>query len=149
LGNVVDPIELAERFGVDSLRYFLLREVSFGNDGSYSAEAIVTRCNAELANSFGNLAQRTLSMIFKNMGGVLKADCAVSEADEALTSAVAAGIDEMRKPLPNMISAPVLMAGCARFSHATPMLMIRPMDLAQDRSGADGGGIDDAASLCS
>lgn len=97
LGNVVDPIELAERFGVDSLRYFLLREVSFGNDGSYSAEAIVTRCNAELANSFGNLAQRTLSMIFKNMGGVLKADCAVSEADEALTSAVAAGIDEMRK----------------------------------------------------
>jgi len=71
LGNVVDPMELAETFGVDSLRYFLMREVSFGNDGSYSAEAIVTRCNAELANSFGNLAQRTLSMIFKNMGGVL------------------------------------------------------------------------------
>ena len=69
LGNVVDPLELAERFGVDSLRYFLLREVSFGNDGSYSAEAIVTRCNAELANSFGNLAQRTLSLIFKNLGG--------------------------------------------------------------------------------
>jgi methionyl-tRNA synthetase len=59
LGNVVDPLELAETFGVDSLRYFLMREVSFGNDGSYSAEAIVTRCNAELANSFGNLAQRT------------------------------------------------------------------------------------------
>ena len=71
LGNVVDPIELADRFGVDALRYFLLREVSFGQDGSYSAEAIVTRCNAELANSFGNLAQRTLSMIFKNMDGVL------------------------------------------------------------------------------
>ena len=64
LGNVVDPLELAERFGVDQLRYFLLREVSFGQDGSYSAEAIVTRCNAELANSFGNLAQRSLSMIF-------------------------------------------------------------------------------------
>jgi methionyl-tRNA synthetase len=73
LGNVVDPLELAETFGVDSLRYFLMREVSFGNDGSYSAEAIVTRCNAELANSFGNLAQRTLSMIFKNMGGKLQA----------------------------------------------------------------------------
>jgi methionyl-tRNA synthetase len=71
LGNVVDPIELADRFGVDNLRYFLMREVSFGQDGSYSAEAIVTRCNAELANSFGNLAQRVLSLIFKNLDGVL------------------------------------------------------------------------------
>ena len=71
LGNVVDPLELAERFGVDQLRYFLLREVSFGQDGSYSAEAIVTRCNAELANSFGNLAQRVLSLVFKNCNGQL------------------------------------------------------------------------------
>ncbi len=71
LGNVVDPIVLADRFGVDQLRYFFLREVSFGQDGSYSPEAIVTRCNAELANSFGNLAQRTLSQIYKNMDGRL------------------------------------------------------------------------------
>jgi methionyl-tRNA synthetase len=71
LGNVVDPLELADRFGVDPLRYFLLREVSFGSDGSFSADAIVTRCNAELANSFGNLAQRVLSMIFKNLDGEL------------------------------------------------------------------------------
>lgn len=69
LGNVVDPIALAEQFGVDNLRYFLLREVSFGQDGSYSPEAIVMRCNAELANSFGNLAQRVLSMIAKNLDG--------------------------------------------------------------------------------
>src|SRR5437764_825394 len=73
VGNVVDPMVLAERFGVDALRYFLLREVSFGQDGSYSAEAIVARANAELANSFGNLAQRTLSMVYKNLGGVLPA----------------------------------------------------------------------------
>lgn len=71
LGNVVDPMDLAKHFGVDALRYFLMREVSFGQDGSYSAEAIVTRVNAELANSFGNLAQRTLSFIFKNLDGVL------------------------------------------------------------------------------
>jgi methionyl-tRNA synthetase len=71
LGNVVDPMELAELFGVDALRYFLLREVSFGQDGSYSPEAIVTRVNADLANSFGNLAQRTLSLIFKNCEGYL------------------------------------------------------------------------------
>jgi methionyl-tRNA synthetase len=71
LGNVVDPMELARTYGVDSLRYFLMREVSFGQDGSYSDEAIVTRCNAELANSFGNLAQRTFSMIVKNLDGVV------------------------------------------------------------------------------
>ncbi len=70
LGNVADPLELAEAFGVDQLRYFLLSEVTFGNDGSYSAEAIVTRCNADLANSFGNLAQRTLSFIAKNLGAL-------------------------------------------------------------------------------
>jgi methionyl-tRNA synthetase len=70
-GNVVDPVEMAERFGVDSLRYFLLREIPFGQDGSYSDEAIVARANAELANSFGNLAQRTLSMIHKNLDGVV------------------------------------------------------------------------------
>ena len=72
LGNVTDPLELAENFGVENLRYFLMREVAFGQDGSYSAEAIVTRANAELANSFGNLAQRTLSMIAKNMDGVIE-----------------------------------------------------------------------------
>jgi methionyl-tRNA synthetase len=71
VGNVVDPMALADRFGVDALRYFLLREVPFGQDGSYTAEAIVNRANAELANSFGNLAQRTLSMIYKNLGGVI------------------------------------------------------------------------------
>ena len=71
VGNVVDPMVLADKFGVDALRYFLLREVPFGQDGSYSAEAIVARANAELANSFGNLAQRTLSMIHKNLHGVL------------------------------------------------------------------------------
>jgi methionyl-tRNA synthetase len=72
-GNAADPLELADKYGVDSLRYFLLREVSFGQDGTYSAEAIVTRCNAELANSFGNLAQRTLSLIFKNLDGKVPA----------------------------------------------------------------------------
>ncbi|WP_294395596.1 methionine--tRNA ligase [uncultured Sphingomonas sp.] len=71
VGNVVDPLEMAELYGVDQLRYFLLREVSFGQDGSYSHEAIVTRCNADLANGLGNLAQRCLSIIAKNCGGVV------------------------------------------------------------------------------
>ena len=84
VGNVVDPLELSEAFGVDALRYFLMREVTFGQDGSYSAEAIVNRVNAELANSFGNLAQRTLSMIFKNLDGVLPAAGEAPEDKELL-----------------------------------------------------------------
>jgi methionyl-tRNA synthetase len=70
-GNVVDPIALADLVGVDALRYFLLRDISFGQDGTFSDEAIATRANADLANSFGNLAQRTLSFIAKNLDGAL------------------------------------------------------------------------------
>ena len=90
VGNVTDPIELVERFGVDALRYFLLREVSFGQDGSYSEEAIVTRCNADLANNFGNLAQRSLSIIAKNCGGVVPMAGPLTQADEALMASIAA-----------------------------------------------------------
>ncbi|MGR6327893.1 methionine--tRNA ligase [Sphingomonas sp. XXL09] len=84
VGNVVSPDELTDAFGVDAVRYFLLREVSFGQDGSYSAEAIVTRVNAELANSFGNLAQRTLSFIAKNLGGTLPGEGRADPADAML-----------------------------------------------------------------
>ncbi|WBH16582.1 methionine--tRNA ligase [Sphingomonas radiodurans] len=87
VGNVVDPGDLAKAFGVDALRYFLLRDVSFGQDGSYSAEAIVTRVNAELANSFGNLAQRTLSFVAKNLGALPEAGRA-EEADGLLMEEV-------------------------------------------------------------
>ncbi|MEL1250305.1 methionine--tRNA ligase [Aurantiacibacter gilvus] len=83
-GNVTDPAELADRYGVDVLRYFLLREFSFGQDGSYSQEAIVNRANSELANSFGNLAQRTLSLIFKNCEGKLPPVNGHSDEDNAL-----------------------------------------------------------------
>ena len=87
LGNVTDPLALAENFGVDNLRYFLMREVAFGQDGSYSAEAIVARCNAELANSFGNLVQRALSMVHKNLDGALRA-FSQADADQALLATV-------------------------------------------------------------
>ncbi len=69
VGNVVDPVGLADIYGVDPLRYFVLREVPFGQDGSYSHEAIVNRLNADLANDLGNLAQRSLTMIARNCGG--------------------------------------------------------------------------------
>ena len=88
IGNVVDPIDLAQAFGVDQLRYFLLREVTFGQDGSYSAEAIVARVNADLANSFGNLAQRTLSFIARNCDGILPVDGTGDPADDDLLAQV-------------------------------------------------------------
>jgi len=94
LGNVVDPMELAADFGVDQLRYFLLREISFGQDGSYSREAIVNRVNSELANSFGNLAQRSLSMIFKNLDGVLPA-AGEAEDDRVLLRQVREGCETL------------------------------------------------------
>lgn len=93
-GNVVDPQGLADAFGVDALRYFLLRDVTFGQDGSYSPEAIVTRINADLANSFGNLAQRTLSFIAKNCGGALPTGGRGEEADDALRELVRSTVVE-------------------------------------------------------
>ena len=88
LGNVTDPLELAERYGVDALRYFLMREVAFGQDGSYSPEAIVQRANGELGNAFGNLAQRTLGFIAKNLEGYLPAIRGHDPADGALFQTV-------------------------------------------------------------
>jgi methionyl-tRNA synthetase len=84
LGNVVDPFNLADQYGVDQLRYFFLREVPFGQDGNYNHEAIVARTNADLANDLGNLAQRSLSMIGKQFGGVLPAPGELSETDTAI-----------------------------------------------------------------
>ena len=98
VGNVVDPIGMAETYGVDQLRYFLLREVSFGQDGSYSHEAIVTRANADLANGLGNLAQRCLSMIAKNCGGVVPV-AALTAHDEAIVATVDACWTEARDHL--------------------------------------------------
>jgi methionyl-tRNA synthetase len=93
-GNTTDPAELADQFGVDPLRYFLLREFSFGQDGSWSPEAIVGRNNAELANSFGNLAQRTLSLIYKNCDGVLPPILKQTDEDLALLDAVERAITQ-------------------------------------------------------
>ena len=84
VGNVVDPFNLADQYGVDQIRYFFLREVPFGQDGNYSHEAIVARINADLANGLGNLAQRSLSMIAKQLGGVLPEPGPFSDNDKAI-----------------------------------------------------------------
>ncbi|WP_456748822.1 methionine--tRNA ligase [Bradyrhizobium sp. USDA 4354] len=84
VGNVVDPFNLADQYGVDQMRYFFLREVPFGQDGNYNHEAIVARINADLANDLGNLAQRSLSMIAKQLGGVLPQPGEFSDSDKAI-----------------------------------------------------------------
>jgi methionyl-tRNA synthetase len=84
VGNVVDPFNLADQYGVDQMRYFFLREVPFGQDGNYSHEAIVARINADLANDLGNLAQRSLSMIAKQLGGVLPEPGGFTDNDKAM-----------------------------------------------------------------
>ncbi len=84
LGNVIDPLQLVETYGLDQVRYFLLREVPFGNDGDLSKRAIVSRMNGDLANDFGNLAQRVLSMIAKNCANAMPQPGAFTPADEAL-----------------------------------------------------------------
>ena len=71
LGNVIDPFELVEKYGVDQIRYFLMREVPFGNDGDFSNSQLINRINSDLANSYGNLFQRVTSMIFKNCNEVI------------------------------------------------------------------------------
>src|SRR5665213_1242226 len=87
VGNVIDPFAMAEAYGVDPMRFFFLREVPFGQDGSYSHEAIVNRINADLANDLGNLAQRSLSMIGKQFGGKLPEPGAFSETDKTILAA--------------------------------------------------------------
>ncbi len=101
LGNVISPADLAAAYGVDQMRYFLLREVSFGQDGSYSHEAIVNRVNADLANDLGNLAQRSLSMVAKNCdgkipqpGGLTVEDAAMLAQADALRDKARAALDQ-------------------------------------------------------
>mgnify|MGYP000899217798 CR=1 FL=1 len=96
VGNVVDPIELAERYGVDQLRYFFLREIPFGQDGNYSHEAIVNRINADLANDLGNLAQRSLSMIAKNCMGAVPRKHALTDADKEILAQAADALAKAR-----------------------------------------------------
>lgn len=84
VGNVVDPYALVDAYGLDTVRFFLLREISYGQDGSYSHEGIVTRRNTDLANEYGNLAQRSLSMIAKNCDGAVPDHGELTADDTAL-----------------------------------------------------------------
>jgi methionyl-tRNA synthetase len=97
VGNVVDPNALIDAFGVDQVRYFLLREVPFGQDGSYSEDAIIGRINADLANELGNLAQRSLSMVAKNLDGIVPEPAEFTADDLDLLAAADGLMERVRR----------------------------------------------------
>ncbi|MBB6509409.1 methionyl-tRNA synthetase [Rhizobium soli] len=112
LGNVLDPFELIGHFGLDAIRYYLLREISFGQDGTCSEDAIGTRINADLANGIGNLASRSLSMIVKNCDAKIPAPGELTDADRQMLASVDALLpicrDDMEKQLVHRALAAII-----------------------------------------
>ena len=99
LGNAIDPNALIDEYGLDQLRYFLLREVPFGNDGDFARAALIQRANGELANEFGNLSQRVLSMINKNCDGKVPEPNAFTDEDDEILNAAASALGPIREAM--------------------------------------------------
>lgn len=128
LGNVVDPVALVDQFGRDAVRFFLLREMPFGNDGDFSRRALISRLNVELANDLGNLCQRSLSMIGKNCEGRLpplpapltEADQALLGQAQALPAVMGAAIEAQAFHVALEEAWKVIRAGNAYIDHQAP-----------------------------
>ena len=139
VGNVVDPTALVDEFGLDQVRYFLLREVPFGQDGSYSDEAIIGRINTDLANELGNLAQRSLSMVNKNLDGAVPQPRGFSAEDRELLAVADALLPRVRAHFdaPAMhlaLDAVWLMLGAAnRYFSAQEPWVLRKSEAATDQ----------------
>ena len=141
VGNVIDPFTHADAYGVDQFRYFFLREVPFGQDGNYSHEAIVNRINADLANDLGNLAQRSLTMIDKQLGGVLPKPGAFSDNDKAILAAADAMIGDGARAHEDAAASSGAQRGLGGGRRRQPLFRRRgALGAGQDRSGAAGHG---------
>ncbi len=139
VGNVVDPVALVETFGVDPVRYFLLREVPFGQDGSYSEDGIITRINTDLANELGNLAQRSLSMVNKNLDAAVPTPGEFSADDRELLAIADGLLEKVRtafdeQAMHQALEAIWLMLGAAnRYFSAQEPWVLRKSEAAADQ----------------
>jgi len=101
LGNAIDPIEIVEQYGLDQIRYFLLREITFGSDGDFSTDALKSRINADLSNNLGNLCQRSLTMIIKHCDATIPTNKNLTELDKKFLSNISNALPDFMANVDN------------------------------------------------
>ncbi len=137
-GNIVDPMEVTERYGVDVFRYFLLREVPFGQDGTYSEEALIQRFNSDLANDLGNLFHRTLTMVEKYFNGIVPSAKGTSRIPQDLESLIRSLPEELDHTMENLDFSSALGALWRRINRANKFIEeVKPwaLEKANDMEG--------------
>ena len=138
VGNVVDPVILCQRYGVDAIRYFLLREIPFGNDGMFTNEALISRINSDLANDLGNLLSRTVAMCEKYFGGTVAPTGAATEFDEDLKAVVSAMPAQVAKDMDELLIPQALQEIFKAIQRANKYIdETAPWALAKDESKKD------------
>ena len=136
-GNVIDPLALIDEFGADAIRYFLLREIVFGNDGNFSRDALITRINSDLANDLGNLLHRTVSMIEKYHGGIVTNTGVIEAVDEDLMALVKTTAENFAKDMDAMEINSAIKGVWALISRANKYIdETAPWILAKDEAKA-------------